>query len=124
MANRSAVWFSLPAPDHHLGCGSGSHAAQTAAAMRGFERVLLGGQPGDRPPDLVLGVGVRRDYAAVIPPCRKRSTASPPADPSGPPSLFTPRRPELWDGRAGERIVAGIAEWFAWRQFDGHRACP
>ena len=57
MANRSAVWFSLPAPDHHLGCGSGSHAAQTAAAMRGFERVLLGGQPGDRPPDLVLVVG-------------------------------------------------------------------
>lgn len=26
---------------------------------------------------------------------------------------YTPRRPELWDGRAGERIVAEIADWFA-----------
>jgi len=51
---------------------------------------------------------LRRDYAAVIPPCRKKSTASSPADPSGPPSLFTPRRPELWDGRAGERIAADL----------------
>jgi hypothetical protein len=29
---------------------------------------------------------------------------------------YTPRRPELWDGRAGERIVGEIAEWFAERQ--------
>lgn len=39
----SDVFFAqlgLPAPDHNLGVGSGSHAAQTAAAMTGLERLL------------------------------------------------------------------------------------
>jgi UDP-N-acetylglucosamine 2-epimerase (non-hydrolysing) len=51
----SAVFFEdlgLPAPDHHLGVGSGSHATQTAAVLRGVDRVL------DREsPDAVLVYG-------------------------------------------------------------------
>lgn len=44
--------LNLPAPDIHLGAGSGSHAVQTAEIMQGFERVL------DRVrPDVVLVVG-------------------------------------------------------------------
>lgn len=33
--------LELPAPDHHLGVGSGSHALQTARVMESFEPVLL-----------------------------------------------------------------------------------
>src|SRR5690606_29216549 len=32
--------LALPAPDHHLGVGSGSHAVQTARIMQAFEPVL------------------------------------------------------------------------------------
>ena len=42
-AGMSDVFFSelgLPAPDHHLGVGSGTHAEQTAKVMVAFERVL------------------------------------------------------------------------------------
>jgi UDP-N-acetylglucosamine 2-epimerase (non-hydrolysing) len=51
----SKVFFAdlgLPAPDFHLGVGSGSHAEQTARIMVEFEKVVLA----DRP-DLVLVVG-------------------------------------------------------------------
>lgn len=34
--------LDFPAPDYHLGVGSGSHAEQTAAVLVGVERVLLG----------------------------------------------------------------------------------
>jgi UDP-N-acetylglucosamine 2-epimerase (non-hydrolysing) len=44
--------LELPAPDVHLGVGSASHAAQTAAVMERFEPVLLREQP-----DWVLVVG-------------------------------------------------------------------
>ena len=44
--------LELPQPDTHLGVGSGSHAAQTAAVMERFEPVLLREQP-----DWVLVVG-------------------------------------------------------------------
>ncbi len=44
--------LGLPAPDHHLGVGSGSHAEQTAEAMRRFEALVLRERP-----DLVLVVG-------------------------------------------------------------------
>src|ERR1017187_7747333 len=37
--------LELPKPDIHLGIGSGSHAAQTAAIMRRFEEVLLQEKP-------------------------------------------------------------------------------
>ena len=44
--------LQLPQPDTHLGVGSGSHAAQTAAVMERFEPVVLREQP-----DWVLVVG-------------------------------------------------------------------
>lgn len=54
-AAMSDAFFSdlqLPAPDIHLGVGSGSHAAQTAAVMERFEPVVL-----NEKPDWVLVVG-------------------------------------------------------------------
>jgi UDP-N-acetylglucosamine 2-epimerase (non-hydrolysing) len=44
--------LELPEPDTHLGVGSGSHAAQTAAVMERFEPVVLSERP-----DWVLVVG-------------------------------------------------------------------
>lgn len=44
--------LELPAPDHHLGVGSGSHAVQTARVMEAFEPVLLAERP-----DWVVVVG-------------------------------------------------------------------
>jgi UDP-N-acetylglucosamine 2-epimerase (non-hydrolysing) len=44
--------LGLPAPDLHLGIGSGSHAEQTAGVMLAYERVCLA-----RPPDWVIVVG-------------------------------------------------------------------
>src|SRR5438552_9851259 len=44
----SAAFFEelwIPAPDHHLGVGSGSHAAQTAAVMQRLEPVLTRARP-------------------------------------------------------------------------------
>ena len=44
--------LGLPAPDLHLGVGSGSHAEQTAGVMLAYERVCL-----SRAPDWVVVVG-------------------------------------------------------------------
>jgi UDP-N-acetylglucosamine 2-epimerase (non-hydrolysing) len=44
--------LGLPAPDLHLGVGSGSHAEQTARVMLAYEQVCL-----DKPPDWVIVVG-------------------------------------------------------------------
>ncbi len=44
--------LDLPAPDHHLGVGSGSHADQTARVMLAFEPVLA-----ETRPDWVVVVG-------------------------------------------------------------------
>src|SRR5947199_3814422 len=44
--------LGLPAPDIHLGVGSASHAAQTAAIMQAFEPVVL-----KEKPDWVIVVG-------------------------------------------------------------------
>src|SRR5881394_631469 len=44
--------LNLPSPDVYLGVGSGTHAAQTAAVMTAFERVVLKEQP-----DWVVVVG-------------------------------------------------------------------
>ena len=44
--------LGMPAPDHHLGIGSGNHGEQTAEALKRFEALLL-----DKRPDLVLVVG-------------------------------------------------------------------
>lgn len=54
-ARMSDAFFAdldLPAPDYHLGVGSGGHAHQTAAVMLGLEPVLE-----EVRPDLVLVVG-------------------------------------------------------------------
>ncbi|WP_441000669.1 non-hydrolyzing UDP-N-acetylglucosamine 2-epimerase [Fodinibius sp. SL11] len=51
----SKIFFDelgIPAPDHHLGVGSGSHAEQTAKVMTEFEKVLQKEQP-----DWVIVVG-------------------------------------------------------------------
>ncbi len=51
----SKIFFDelgIPAPDHHLGVGSGSHAEQTAKVMIAFEKVLRKEQP-----DWVVVVG-------------------------------------------------------------------
>jgi UDP-N-acetylglucosamine 2-epimerase (non-hydrolysing) len=53
--NMSDVFFEdlgLPAPDIHLGVGSGSHAEQTGQVMMAYEKVLL-----EKKPDLVIVVG-------------------------------------------------------------------
>jgi UDP-GlcNAc3NAcA epimerase len=45
----SAVFFDelgVPAPSHHLGVGSGSHGAQTAAMLAAIEEVLSESRPG------------------------------------------------------------------------------
>jgi UDP-N-acetylglucosamine 2-epimerase (non-hydrolysing) len=54
-ARMSEAFFrdlELPAPDVHLGVGSGTHAAQTAAVLERFEPVVLSEQP-----DWVVVVG-------------------------------------------------------------------
>ncbi|MBI5527237.1 MAG: UDP-N-acetyl glucosamine 2-epimerase, partial [Deltaproteobacteria bacterium] len=54
-ANMSDAFFrdlDLPAPDVHLGVGSGSHAEQTAKIMTAFEKACLDERPG-----MVLVVG-------------------------------------------------------------------
>lgn len=51
----SDVFFEelgIPAPDHYLGCGGGSHAEQTAKIMVKYEELCISEQP-----DLVLVVG-------------------------------------------------------------------
>jgi UDP-N-acetylglucosamine 2-epimerase (non-hydrolysing) len=54
--------LGMPAPDLHLGVGSGTHAEQTAAVMVGIERALL-----EHPADAVLVAGdVNSTMAAAI----------------------------------------------------------
>src|SRR5690606_881383 len=49
----------LPAPDHHLGVGSGSHAEQTGGVMIAYEKVAMS----DRP-DWIVVVGDVNSTAA------------------------------------------------------------
>lgn len=54
-ANMSDSFFEdlgLPAPRHHLGVGSGSHAGQTAGVMVAYEKILM-----EAPPDWTVVVG-------------------------------------------------------------------
>lgn len=54
--------LSVPAPDHLLGVGSGTHGAQTARALERLERVML-----DDPPDIVIVPGdVNSTLAAAL----------------------------------------------------------
>lgn len=53
--NMSDIFFDelgIPEPDHHLECGGGSHAEQTAKIMVAFEQICL-----QQKPDCVLVVG-------------------------------------------------------------------
>ena len=46
--NMSDAFFrdlALPAPDHHLGVGSGSHAEQTGGVMIAYEKVAIAERP-------------------------------------------------------------------------------
>ena len=90
----SAVFFQeleIPAPDHHLGIGSGSHGAETGGMLEAVERVLLDERPdwvlvyGDTDSTLAgalaaaklhLPCGARRGRSALCSTgrCRKRST--------------------------------------------------
>jgi len=64
-ADMSDAFFrdlGLPAPDHYLGVGSGSHAEQTAAVMTAYERLCVANRP-----DWVVVVGdVNSTMAAAI----------------------------------------------------------
>ena len=54
--------LGIPAPDHHLGVGSGSHGEQTAAVMVAYERLCVTSRP-----DWVVVVGdVNSTMAAAI----------------------------------------------------------
>jgi UDP-N-acetylglucosamine 2-epimerase (non-hydrolysing) len=62
LSGRFFADLRLPAPDHQLKAGSGSHAAQTADIMRRLEPVLVSERP-----DLVLVVGdVNSTLAAAL----------------------------------------------------------
>lgn len=63
--NMSDAFFhdlGLPAPDMHLGVGSGTHAEQTARVMMAYEKILA-----EQRPDLVIVVGdVNSTMAATL----------------------------------------------------------
>src|SRR2546428_431947 len=62
MSDQFFAQLEIPAPQHNLGVGSGSHAVQTAEVMRRLEPLLVSGRP-----DVVLVVGdVNSTLAAAI----------------------------------------------------------
>src|SRR6266540_3304945 len=62
MSNAFFEELWIPAPDHHLGVGSGTHAQQTAGVMQRLEPIL-----GQRRPDVVLVYGdVNSTLAAAL----------------------------------------------------------
>ncbi|MEA3034068.1 MAG: hypothetical protein QOH86_2084 [Sphingomonadales bacterium] len=64
-ANMSDAFFAdlnLPAPDHHLGIGSGSHAEQTGGVMIAYEKVALA----DRPDWIVVVGDVNSTVACAL----------------------------------------------------------
>ncbi|MBV9841501.1 MAG: UDP-N-acetylglucosamine 2-epimerase (non-hydrolyzing) [Sphingomonadaceae bacterium] len=54
--------LGLPAPDHHLGVGSGSHAEQTGRVMIAYERIALS----DRPDWLIVVGDVNSTLACAL----------------------------------------------------------
>lgn len=54
--------LSLPAPDHHLGIGSGSHAEQTGRVMISYEKVAVA----DRPDWLIVVGDVNSTVACAL----------------------------------------------------------
>ena len=64
-ANMSDAIFRdlrLPAPDHHLGVGSGSHAEQTGQVMIAYERIAIA----ERPDWLIVVGDVNSTVAATL----------------------------------------------------------
>ena len=64
-ANMSDAFFAdlaLPAPDHHLGVGSGSHAEQTGGVMIAYEKIALA----DRPDWIVVAGDVNSTVACAL----------------------------------------------------------
>lgn len=54
--------LELPAPDHHLGAGSGHHGEQTARVLQAYERLCL-----ETPPDWTVVVGdVNSTFACAL----------------------------------------------------------
>lgn len=62
MSDRIFEDLRLPAPDHHLGIGSGTHAAQTGGVMIAYEKVALA----DRPDWLVVAGDVNSTAACAM----------------------------------------------------------
>ena len=62
MSDHILADLGLPAPDHHLGVGSGSHAAQTAGVMIAYEEVAAA----DRPDWLVVVGDVNSTVACAL----------------------------------------------------------
>ena len=89
----SEVFFEelgVPAPDHMLEVGSGSHALQTARTMERLEPVLLAERP-----DLVVVPGDVNSTLAASP------TASPPTS-----SCTAPRRPRTCGPKGSPRSAS------------------
>src|ERR687893_608747 len=62
MSDDIATDLGLPAPDHHLGVGSGSHAETTARVMMAYEKIALE----DRPEWTVVVGDVNSTVAAAL----------------------------------------------------------
>jgi UDP-N-acetylglucosamine 2-epimerase (non-hydrolysing) len=62
LSDRIFTDLGLPAPDHHLGVGSGSHAEQTGRTMIAYESVLAA----DRPDWLIVVGDVNATVAAAL----------------------------------------------------------
>src|SRR3989449_201543 len=92
--------LELPAPDVHLGVGSASHAAQTAAVMERFEPVVLREKP-----DWVLVVGDVNSTLACALVCSKLGVAGKDY------AVLTLHRPANVDDRETfARILRGLEE--------------
>ena len=113
--------LDIPAPDHHLGIGSGSHGAMTGRMLEALEAVLLQVRPAPRPRpgghELDAGRRAGRGQAphprratwrpacaASIPACPKRSTAEWPITCRA--CSSAPRRPRSEPGRARASAAA------------------
>lgn len=117
----------LPAPQIHLGVGSGSHAEQTGNVMIAYEKVIL-----EKRPDLVIVVGIQEETTYLGIPCltMRPNTERPVTVTQGTNrlcslsdiqekanDLLSQDRggymvPEFWDGNTATRVVESIKNRF------------